>query len=93
MKIHYCDFCRNVLKENKTVLKIYQEENIEPSQSYHNSYDHKTETYELCESCLILIREIFKYKKEKVHLLETIVDHMYNAPYKTKGKRNGKKGN
>jgi hypothetical protein len=95
VKVYYCDFCENILNDKRIILTITKEINFNTSGAYDSEekYDYTKESYEICSTCLQLLRDMLKYKHAKTEDWKKIIDDLYNTKPKSKnkGKRNGKK--
>jgi len=92
MQVHYCDICDSVLKEKKHVVIIFEDAVVLKAYSSDRKQPVK-DTFEICDSCLQIVKTIFKYKKSKSKELKDIVDRIYEIKSKVKRKRRKKKGN
>jgi|GEM_PF-3054174 len=88
MQVTYCDICDTVLKEKKHIIVIF-EDNVIKDDFTSARMAPKKDTFEICDSCLKVVKDIFKYKKLKSKELKEMVDKIYKI--KTKAKHRKKK--
>ena len=60
MQVTYCDICDTVLKAKKHVVIIFEDEVILSDFSTGRKRPIK-DTFEICDSCLKVVKDIFKY--------------------------------
>ncbi len=90
MQVCYCDICNIVLKDKKHIIVIFEDAVFK--EQYSGGVSKKKDTYEICDSCLKLIEDIFKYKKTKSTELKKLVDKIYQVKKKrTTRKKRGRK--
>jgi len=91
MKVTYCDICDVVLKAKKHVIIIFEDDILQADYSYGRVTPSK-DTFEVCDSCLKMIKDIFTYKTAKSKELKKLVDKIYETKSKIKRRRKKKQG-
>jgi len=93
MQISYCDLCGNVLEHGRHVVVVVHDKEFQAGLNQQRQVQDRT-VYEICDSCLILVKDIFTYKKNKIKNLQDWLDKEYTlTPKKNKCIKSEKRKN
>jgi hypothetical protein len=79
MQINYCDLCGQPIHKERYILILVEEKDIAIQPVGKTS---PRVTYEVCDSCVKLIKKIFTVKKQKLQEIENFIEETYSLKTK-----------
>lgn len=81
MEIHYCDLC-NCALDKRHIVVLVEDKNFSDGsrKDVRQEKYFGRENYEICDSCVTLLKKIFTYKKAHVNKVLDWLENLYELP-------------
>ncbi len=85
MVINYCDLCGQPIHKERYILVVVEEKDVAVQPI---GKTNPRVSYEVCDSCIKLIKKIFTVKKQKLQEIEQFIEATYSlTPKQPKTKK------